>query len=116
MDIKLTKGDGRDRVNLEAVYMGEGLVVRLFNESPHIGAVAIGEYAVKENRVSVSVLTRLGHKDDVIAQKAAYAISHFTHQPVCVIAGVHLDDITAEEINRLVDNTTQLVQDLIQKL
>jgi gallate decarboxylase subunit D len=116
MDFKLIRGEGRDRVSLEAVSMGCDLIVRLYNENPHIGAVAVGEYSVEHNRVSVSVITRLGHKDDIIAQKAAYTISHATRQPVCVVTGVHLDDISIDEINRLVENASLVVQDLIQKL
>jgi gallate decarboxylase subunit D len=116
VDLKLTRGEGRTEVRLNAQNLGPDLVVRLFNASPHIGAVAIAEYAAEHDRVSVSVLTRLGHKDDVIAQKAAYAISHFTHHPVCVIAGIHLDDITGAEIDQLVDNSSKIVEDLKQKL
>ncbi len=116
VDFKLMRGEGRTQVCLDAQCLGPDLVVRLFNANAHIGAVAVGEYAAEHDRVSVSVLTRLGHKDDVIAQKAAYDISHFTHLPVCVIAGVHLDNITLAEINQLVDNSSQIVSDLLQKL
>ena len=116
VDLILTRGEGRTQVRLYAQNLGPDLVVHLFNASAHIGAVAIGEYAAEYDRVSVSVLTRLGHKDDIIAQRAAYAISHFTHRPVCVVAGVHLDNITGAEIEQLVDNSAKIVDDLKQKL
>ena len=113
---ELTKGEGRTRVNLLANDMGSGLVVSIYNENAHIGAVAVGEYYHDANRASVSLITRLGHKDDAIAQKAAYLISKAYKKPVCVIAGVHLDNITEEEIDRLLENSFNLVEDLISLL
>jgi gallate decarboxylase subunit D len=116
VDLKLTRGEGRTRVCLDAQFLGPDLVVYLFNEGAHIGAVAIGEYAAEYDRVSVSILTRLGHKDDIIAQRSAHAISHFTHRPVCVVAGVHLENISRTEIEQLVENSAKIVEDLKQKL
>ena len=110
---ELTRGKGRTRVNLVASDMGDDLIVSIHNENAHIGAVAIGEYDHEEGRASVSVITRLGHKDDAIAQKAAYLISKSTKRPVCVIAGVHLDDITREEIDKILENSTEAVEEFI---
>jgi hypothetical protein len=112
---KITKGEGRTRINLKAQGFGDDLVVSIYNENAHIGAVAIGEYDHKQNRTSTSVITRLGHKDDVIAQKAAYLISKHTKRPSCVIAGVHLDNITEEEIQKLLENLDLLVEDLLRR-
>ena len=110
---ELTRGEGRTRVRLVASKMGSDLIVSICNENAHIGAVAIGEYDHEEGRASVSVITRLGHKDDAIAQKAAYLISKSTKRPVCVIAGVHLDDITREEIDKILENSTEAVEEFI---
>jgi hypothetical protein len=82
---KLTKGEGRTRVSLWAFHTGEDVIVCIHNENAHIGAVAVAEYDHKRQRVSTSVITRSGHKDDVVAQKAAYSISKHTKKPVCVI-------------------------------
>ena len=46
----------------------------IYNKNAHVGAVAIGEYDNEDERASVSMITRLRHKDDAIAQKAAYLI------------------------------------------
>jgi hypothetical protein len=54
--------------------MGEGLIIRLFNDNAHIGAVAVAEYDDSGKRTSASVLTRLGHKEDGIALKTAHYI------------------------------------------
>lgn len=110
---ELAKGDGRTEVNISACFMGNDLIVRIYNEKAHIGAVAVGEYDHAEGRTSISVITRLGHKDDVIAQKVAYSIAKQTKNPVCVIAGVHIDDITEEEINKVLTNTQALADEFI---
>jgi hypothetical protein len=113
---ELTKGEGRSRVSLSAYHMGRDLVVCIYNENAHIGAVALGEYDYKEQRDSTSVVTRLGHKDDVLAQKAALLISKYTKKPTCVIAGIHIDNITKEEIDQVLENTNSLVDELISKI
>ena len=111
---EINKGEGRTRISLRAQGFGGDLIVSIYNENAHIGAVAVGEYDLRENRASTSVITRLGHKDDMIAQKAAYLISKQTKRPSCVIAGIHLDNITEEEIQKLLENADSLVKDLLR--
>ncbi len=116
MATSINKGTGRTQVSLEQLEMGADVVVRIFNQYAHIGAVAIGEYDATYKRASVSVVTRLGHKDDAIAQKAAYLICKSTQKTVCVIAGVHLDDISIEEIKTFQKNADSLIEELINRL
>jgi len=110
---ELTKGEGRTRVNLLASDMGNDLVVSIYNENAHVGAVAVGEYDHEHQRASVSVITRLGHKDDAIAQKAAHLITKSIGKPVCVIAGIHLDNITQEEVDKISENSMSAVEEFI---
>lgn len=113
---ELTKGEGRVRVSLSAYHLGGDLVVCVYNENAHIGAVAVGEYDNKEQRASASIITRVGHKDDIIAQKAAQSISKHTKKPVCVIAGIHVDNITQEEIEQILQNTTGLTDEFLSQM
>jgi hypothetical protein len=113
-EYEITKGQGRTRISLWAKGFGGEFVVLIYNKNAHIGAVAVGEYDHKENRTSTSVITRLGHKDDVIARKAAYLISKHTKRPSCVIAGVHLDNITVEEIQKLLEVADSCVRDFLR--
>ncbi|MFC2021007.1 hypothetical protein ACFLU1_04355 [Chloroflexota bacterium] len=111
---QLHKGEGRTRICLTVESLGDDTVVCIYNKSAHIGAVAVGDYDLKEDRTSVSVITRSGHKDDTIAQRAAYLISKHTKNPSCVIAGVHLDNISTEEIQKLVVNSEMLVNEFLK--
>jgi len=113
VECKLTEGEGRTRVNIMVSSVGSDLVVRIYNQNAHIGAVAIGDYDYEHERASVSVITRLGHKDDVLAWEAAYLLGKSIRRPVCVIAGVHLDDITKEEMDQILSNTKIAVSEII---
>jgi len=112
-ELRAVAGEGRTAVSLRADALGDNLVVLIYNENAHIGAVAVGEWDEKEQRASVSVHTRLGHKDDAIAQKAAYTISKSIKKPVCVIAGVHVENITPQEIEVILANVGVLVEEFI---
>jgi hypothetical protein len=113
VEYELTKGEGRAKVDVTVNSMGSDLVVRIYNQDAHIGAVAVGDYDYEHERASVSVITRLGHKDDALAGEAAYLLSKSVRRPVCVIAGVHLDNITGEEIDKILSNTKLAVNEVI---
>jgi hypothetical protein len=113
VEYELTKGKGRARVNVTVNSMGNDLVVRIYNRDAHIGAVAVGDYDYEHERASVSVITRLGHKDDALAGEAACLLSKSIRRPVCVIAGVHLDNITGGEIDKILANTKLAINEII---
>jgi len=116
VDFEIDEGVGKTSITLSVVYMGNDIVVTIFNENAHIGAVALAEYAFNEQRTSVSVVTRLGHKDDVIAQKTAHAITKETKRPSCVIAGIHVDEINESEILEIEYNCDVLISRLMEFL
>jgi gallate decarboxylase subunit D len=113
--ILLSEGIGRTRVSLSAQPIGDDLVVYLYNDSAHLGAVALADYSREENRASTSVITRLGHRDDAVAYKAAHQLSRLLKKPVCAIAGIHLDDIAEEEIAEIIRNCDKLVERLARR-
>ena len=110
--VSLSEGVDRTRVSLATKPIGNDLVVFLFNEQGHLGAVAVAEYSFEESRASTSVITRLGHKDDAVAYSAAQKLCKRLKRPVCAIAGIHLDDITEEEITLITRNCEKLVDRL----
>ena len=113
VEYQLIKGEGRAKIDVAVDSMGSDLVVRIYNQHAHIGAVAVGDYDYERERASVSVVTRLGHKDDALAEEAAHLLSKSTRRPVCVIAGVHVDNITREEIDKILTNTRMAVNEII---
>jgi gallate decarboxylase subunit D len=110
--IVLNAGRGRTKVSLSAQWIGSDLIVCLFNKQGHLGAVAVADFCHAENRASTSVITRLGHKDDAVACEAAHMLCRKFKKPVCVIAGIHVDDITEGEIPEILRNCDALVEKL----
>lgn len=115
-EIELSWGEGRTKVRLSAYRLGEGLVVFIYNENAHIGAVCLGEFDPASGRTSTSVITRRGHKDDTVAQRAAYLVTKGTRKPSCVVAGIHVDEITEVEIKRIKENAESLVEEFITRI
>ena len=114
-DWQLEKGRGRTKVLLTAWRAGDGLLIYLYNENIHVGAVAVGEYDREEGRASSSVITLRGHRDDEVAGKQARIIANHTRKVACVIAGIHLDGINQEEIAEILQNADNIVQELMQQ-
>jgi hypothetical protein len=111
-----SEGSGRTKVSLSIQRIGKDIIVCIFNENGHLGAVAVADYCHAEDRVSTSVITRLGHKDDTVACNAAYKLCRRLKAPVCAIAGIHLDDITKEEIIQITQNCDRLVERIGEQL
>ena len=112
--IALNAGRGRTKVSLSAQWMGNDLIVCLFNDQGHLGAVAVADFCHAENRASTSVITRLGHKDDAVASNAAHTICREFKKPVCAIAGIHVDHIAEQEIADILHNCDVLVEKLMK--
>lgn len=110
-----SSGEGRTRVTIKSGYLGSDLVIFIYNNNAHIGAVAVAEYDHDSGRTSTSLITRRGHKDDIVAQRAAYLVAKSTKKPACVIAGIHVDDITEAEINEIIANVDHLSDELIKR-
>jgi hypothetical protein len=114
--VVLSEGQGRTQVSLSTDLIGDDLIVCLFNENGHLGAVAVADFSHEQNRASTSVLTRMGHKDDSVAYGAAYRLCKDLKRPVCAIAGIHLDNITQDEIAQIMRNCNTLVEKLGRQL
>ena len=115
-DYLISRGEGRTEVQLKAQWMGSDPVIFISNKNAHIGAVSVGEYDPVTERTSTSMITRLGHKDDAVAQGAAYRISKAWKKPVCVIAGIHLEDISSQEIGEILRYAQSLVDEFLQSI
>lgn len=113
---ELTKGTGRTTISLRAGDFGADLLVYVCNQNAHLGAVAVGEWDNRTGRVSTSVITLLGHKDDEIARRAAYRLAKSLKRPVCAVAGVHVDSITKEEIVEILANVDDILTELTDQI
>jgi len=116
--LTVTAGTGRYRIEVLTTLTAEGLVVQILGgEKPHVGAIAIALprpslSSPGELRTSTTVVPLYGHRDDEIARPAAEKLAVACAQPVVVVAGVHIEAATREEIELLVANVSEAVEEL----
>lgn len=105
-------------VEAEAVWIGADLLVFIWGgERPHIGAVAAAQprpSLADATRLSAtaSVLTYVGHKEDVVVKQAAEALSAALNAHVVVTAGIHWDNLGPEAIAIVNDRCREIVAGL----
>lgn len=99
-----------------AVRCGNDLTVVIGGgEKQHIGAVAVGvpRPSLKDKNIvssSASVLCLTGHKEDLLARKAALELARMLGHTVTVTVGLHIDDASAEAIAMLEANFQELLR------
>ena len=102
------RSSGRLTVELRAHRIGKDLMVILSGGEAHIGAVGVG--CPLGVRASASVMSLPEHRDDRMAHHAAERISATCGCNCAVVAGVHFDDITPEEIRE----TLRLYEEVLE--
>lgn len=107
--INLTKTKGRINVNLKAMFVGDDLLVILSGgDRPHIGAVSYCETNDESYTKSFKF-----HKDYVLSDYFSKKIKDVFNNNFVVCAGVHLDNITKDEISQVELLSKELLDELI---
>lgn len=112
--IDIAKTSGRLTIRLSASRLGKDLLVVISGGAAHIGAVGAGN--VCTGMASSSVITMPGHRDDRIAKEAAERLSKSQGCNCVVVAGVHYDKITPQEIKDIMLMSSSLIDELEEKL
>ena len=91
-------------IDFSTIAMGNDLcVVIAGGEVPHLGAVAVAQARPSlqdktKLSATTSVITLLGHKEDVVAKRVAHALAARLNKNVVVCCGIHVDDIRPDEL------------------
>lgn len=106
-------------VNCEIIHMGKDYTVAVYGgDTPHIGAVVMSvprlSLTGKGIGVTSSILTGMGHKDDIIAKWFAEEIAKKTAAIVVCSCGIHVDNITSEQIKQVNKTCERLLQEVLQ--
>ncbi|WP_027356343.1 prenylated flavin chaperone LpdD [Desulfofundulus thermocisternus] len=115
-------GEGKHRVQLQATLTGDGIILTLLGgEKPHIGAMvmSIPRPSMADPRklsCNSTLVPRLGHKEDEIVKPLAEKLAKASGQVVVAIAGLHVENAQKEDINLLIDNSWQVMQQLLNAL
>jgi gallate decarboxylase subunit D len=115
-------GTGRLAAIASAQTCGADLVVTLQGGTRHhvgAAAMAVARPSLADPRQtssSASVLCVVGHKEDELARDVALRLSAALNCTVVVVAGLHVDDASRDDIRLLLENCDRLVERLIARL
>ncbi|MDR3270205.1 MAG: hypothetical protein LBT32_01635 [Peptococcaceae bacterium] len=119
--LTLYKTQGRIAITLRAFPLGNDLCVVINGGAAHLGAVAVSQ--VRSSLAdpaalssSTSLITLFGHKEDRLAQQTAEHLSRALGKNVVTICGIHLDEITPEEVRQVLQLTEQLVEECLRRV
>jgi hypothetical protein len=119
--ISVSVKEGRFKLEALVKTLGQDFLVAVWGGThPHIGAVALAvpRPSLKDKKktsATSSVLTLVGHKEDVTAKMISEALAAGLKRNVVVTAGIHWDNLKAEEIGRVVELTERLANKIIGK-
>jgi len=119
--IAITEKDDRFEVKAAIHAMGRDILVVLSGGASHIGAVGIGQPRASlkyEGKISStgSVFTILGHKEDVIAKSMSEELAKNLNRTAVVVAGLHWDRLTTEELDRIMNICNRITEKIIVKI
>lgn len=110
--------NGRE-ITVEAFIVGADIQVLCFGgDKPHIGAVSLAEPYESDGagHASVSTITALSHREDILSRQLAAAISKKLGARVAVSCGIHYDNITRELISLVIEEVTDMGEELASML
>ncbi|NLI62424.1 MAG: hypothetical protein GX362_03340 [Methanosarcinaceae archaeon] len=103
-------------LKLNVYNVGNDFVIILTGGEKHVGAVALGQVDKDSKRSFGSVLTSAGHKEDEIALFGAKLFSKYTKRNVVFICGIHVDEITHEQISEIDEKARSLICDAVKEV
>lgn len=113
---------GRIKINMKAIEIGNDLCVLIYGrDMPHIGCVTLSVPRASlddSNSISAttSILNMIGHKDDEVAKYVSHTLASKLNKNVVITCGIHVDNITIEEINITKALIKELTNLLINKI
>ena len=119
--LKFKIGQNRCVISFEIKEIGRDLLVIITGGSVHIGAVSIalnrkstGNH--QQHSVSTNLLSVPGHREKDIAIPLAKELTSGTGRNCTLILGIHLDNITSDDIQTVWDNCRAGIKRIINKL
>jgi len=115
-------GTGKHFVSAKVQVLDKGLTIILCSgEHSHVGSVvvAVPRPSLQDSsKISTtsSVINLVGHKDEEVARPLAEKVAKICNQTVVVVAGIHVEKATSEDIGILSGNVEDVAAAMIRKL
>jgi hypothetical protein len=108
-------------ITVDVHRVGKDILVVVRGGAAHLGAIGMAESRPSHadpERVSAtsSVFTFLGHKEDIVAKFMAQDLARALACKTVVVAGIHWDEISDQEINMIIELCHRLVDGVIEKV
>jgi gallate decarboxylase subunit D len=108
------------KVSAEVFTMGADLLVIVYGGLMHIGAVAMGQPRPSLSdpgtvSATSSVFSFLGHKEDRVVKPMAEELAKRLNKKVVVVAGIHWDALSTEEIAVVLELCERLKDRIIEE-
>lgn len=105
-------------INCDIIPMGKDFTLTVYGgDTPHIGSAVMSaarpSLSGEGIGVTSSVLTGIGHKDDVVAKMFAEALAKKKNCTVVCACGIHIDLITQEQIGLVQRAADKLLQKVL---
>ena len=107
-------------VSCQAVSMGQDYTICVWGgDTPHVGSVVMSvarpSLTGEGTGVTSSVINGMGHKDEYVARKfAEAAVMKYNCTVVCT-CGIHIDNITKEQLKNVADACDRLLTRLLER-
>ena len=121
-ELTINTSQGEYDLSASIRLIGQDILVAIWGgEKPHIGAVAMAQPrpSLKDPAVTsstASVFSYVGHKEDELAKATAEILAATLKTNVVVTAGIHWDNLPQEGIQRVIQNSEILVDQILTKI
>jgi gallate decarboxylase subunit D len=111
----------RFEVTAQVQMLGNDVLVVLYGGREHVGAVAMaqprpGISNPEQIGATSSVFTYVGHKEDIIAKSMSEELARNLNKKVVVVAGIHWDGLSLQEIKTIADLCDKLAKQIIAEV
>lgn len=112
--INLSRKIGRVNIDLKANYVGKDLIIIISGgDRPHVGAISYGGEGFSNKDFEKNTIVYGNHKEYIISQKFSKSIGDIFKGNYMISVGIHLDQITKEEIKIVMKLSEELLEEII---
>ena len=103
---KFSLGSGNTKVDYVIEDMGDDYKITITGGTIHIGGTAL------VTNDSYNILSVENHKEYVIIQPLADRLTKYEDITILIVAGIHVDDISLDEIDEIVENNKEAINQI----
>jgi len=108
------------KIRADIIFQGNDIIILVKGGKAHIGAVGVSiptdSIITGEQTAYTSIITLPSHKEDAVVKLIGENVSKKIGKNVVVIAGIHFDNISQQEIKLILNACEELSGKIVEKL